>query len=170
MVESGKDEPATNTAGSVERRTERTKPTLLTLDNGRQVISTGRWNDSVMAGFVLANRDRWIKVGELAKVGCGGNTIPNKRRVRSHVNGLFLELLQRGVFMAVETGSRNETQAVKVADPTSEADRQNVQIKMERMRKRREITAERYERAMEVLSSYESRTVVDEPDLSLPPL
>ena len=129
---------------------ERAKPTLVTVEEGRKIILGGRWNDGLMADYVIGNgSDKWLTVGHLAKVGCGSNTIPNKKRVRNNLSSLFLELMNRGMFLAIEYGDDfKAASAVKIADLKSVEDRQNVETKLDGMKKRKELTSEKYDRAI----------------------
>jgi hypothetical protein len=141
---------------SVATVTERAKPALITIGD-KQMISTGRWNDGLMADYVSENGlVKWIQIGELAKVACGSNTIPNKKRVRARLSGLFMELRNRGMFLAVEyNGEHNSATAVKIADIASEQDRQNVRARLERMWKRKELTSEQYEKSENLINAME---------------
>lgn len=128
------------------------KPTLATVGN-HTFIANGRWNYAFVADHICEQGPlKWISVGQLAKIACGGNNIPNKRKVRARLSGLFNVLLDRRLFLAIEySGKHNSATAVKVADLNSEQDRQKVEVKLNRMRQRREMTEEVYERAMRLL-------------------
>jgi len=130
----------------------RIKPALVPIGN-RWVISTGRWNDSLMADYLLDHcNGEWTKVGHLASVGCGANTIPNKRRARSRLSPLFMELRSRGHFLAIRyDGDNGSASEVKIADLVSEEDRQNVMDKLRRMKKRKEMSEEQYEKTVALL-------------------
>src|SRR6185312_17031344 len=112
---------------SVVKVSERTKPTFVTVGN-KQIISTGRWNNELMADHVSEHgRGKWLRIGELARVARGSNTIANKRYVRSRLSRLFLELLNRGELLVVEyNGDHYGASAVKIADVASKQDRVNV--------------------------------------------
>jgi hypothetical protein len=152
---------------SVAKQTERTKPTLVTIGK-RQVISSGRFNVDLMADWVSENAQKeFVKVGELAGV-LGANTIPNKKRVRKGLSPLFLALLKRGLWLAIEyQGKRsdiapaNAATAVKIADMGSEQDRQLVKAKLKRMQRSRELSAEQYDGAMKVLRTMEGEQTQD---------
>mgnify|MGYP001605570804 CR=1 FL=1 len=151
MELSGKDEKA------VTRVTERSKPTLVTIGN-RQVISSGRWNNELMADHILVNgRLKWLTIGELSKVAYNDGSPRNKKRVRQCLHQLFRTLmLKHGELLVIEYGSpNNRAKAVKLFDCTSEIDRQNLEIKLDRMRKRRELSMEQYENAVLILQDKE---------------
>jgi len=138
---------------SVTPVTGRAKPTMIQVGR-HKIIASGRWNNDVMADHILDNSNRWISVGELARVGCGANTIPNKKRVRRHLSMLFLTLLDRSVFLAIEYGDDNgSASAVKVADKESEQDRQCVEDKLNRMRRSKEVSEERYFKSLCLLKT-----------------
>lgn len=130
----------------------RTKPSLVTVGK-TTVLAGGRWNNDVMTDYIVENGvDDWLTVGHLAKVGCGANTIPNKKRVRARLSQMFIRFCERGLFLAIEYGgSHNSATAVKVADLESGDERQAVMLKLERMRKRKEIASDLYERSMALL-------------------
>lgn len=132
--------------------TPRSKPELITVGK-RKIISTGRWNNEVMADYVLEyGVERWLKIGELASVGCASNTIASKMRVRSRLSSLFKELRARGTFLAIEyNDDHSAASAVKIADLRSETDRQNVLDKLESMKKRKEMTQSQYEQSIALL-------------------
>src|SRR4051812_34672466 len=125
----------------------KTKPTLVVIGT-RTMISTGRWNADLMADYILENgRDKWLSVGHLARVGCGSNTLPTKKRVRTKLSSLFTHFCERGEFLAVEYGgNHNAAMSVKVADLNAASDHQSVVLKLERMRKHKELTQDQYER------------------------
>lgn len=139
---------------SLTKVRERTKPTLVTVGN-KQIISSGRWNDELMAEYVLVNgRSKWLTIGELAKVAYGQNMPRTKERVRRCLYKLFSYMLHRNKeLLSIECGPRNRAMAVKVFSQHSEQDRQNLVVKLERMRKRRELTSDQYEQALIVLES-----------------
>ena len=160
MEVSRKDE-----GNSVAVVTERAKPTLVMIGD-RQVISSGLWNDSLMADYVLANgRLKWIPVGELAKVAYGQNIRNSKKRVRRRLSTLLNELLLRGEFLVIEYGPpHNHACTVKLFHEGSDVERQAVHLKLEKMRKRQVMTAEQYEMALTVIRKQvpESGTVMME--------
>jgi len=137
---------------------KRPKPTLI-LIGGRFMISTGRWNDQLMADFMINySEGKWIKVGELARIGCGANTIPNKRRVRGRLSSLFMELRSRSVFLAIEYHDNyTAASAVKIADLASDEDMANVTNKLERMKRRKEMSQEQYEKSIALMESLKKK-------------
>jgi hypothetical protein len=136
----------------VSVRTERAKPTMLVID-GRKMIAGGRWNDRLMANHILdVACDKPVTIGDLAKVGCGSNTIATKKRVRSYLSRLFTHMCDRGVFLVIRyNGVNGAASDVKVADLSSPIDLKCVIDKLERMRRRKEMTQEKYDKTMLVL-------------------
>jgi hypothetical protein len=152
MELSRKDENA------VAKVTERAKPTLVTIGN-RQVISSGRWNDELAAHYVMTHgRDKWLSVGDLAKLAYGQNVPRSKKMVRRRIASLFHTIRNEyGEFLVVEYGPpNNRAKAVKLFDVKSEMERQAVRSRLESMRKRREMTAEQYQSAILVLQEKEA--------------
>ncbi len=136
---------------------EKAKPELVTIGN-RQIISSGRWNDNLMADYIAINgRTKWLSIGELAKVAWGQNTPTTKARARKRLSSLFAHLLVNcGQLMVVEySPPRNRAQAVKLFDPTSEPERQALSSKLMKLLNNKELSSERYERAMVILSASE---------------
>lgn len=138
---------------SVVPTTERAKPILVTVGN-RQIISSGRWNDKVMADYVLTNgRSKWVSVGALAKVAYGHQDMTTKRKVRRYLHSLFLLLVvERDEFLVIEyEPKRGRAMAVKLFEQGSEMDRQALHLKLEKMRSRSELTAAQYGNALSCL-------------------
>lgn len=135
-----------STASAVVK--ERTKPELITVGK-RTVITNGRWNDDKMADHVLENgQDKWLPIAELAKV-LGANTQANRKRVSKHATSLFKTFRERSLWLAVEyAGSHGSTTAFKVADFNSKVDRQAVLGQLERMKRRKLMTMEEYEKSV----------------------
>jgi hypothetical protein len=136
----------------VSVRTERAKPTMLVID-GRKMIAGGRWNDRLMAKHILdVASDKPVTIGDLAKVGCGSNTIATKKRVRSYLSRVFTHMCDMGVFLVIRyNGVNGAASDVKVADLSSPTDLKCVIDKLERMRRRKEMTQEKYDKTMLVL-------------------
>jgi hypothetical protein len=131
---------------------ERSKPTLIMLGK-RKVISTGRWNDSVMADYVTEEGEhRWIKIGELAAVGCSRNTIDTKKLVRGRLSALFRELRDRNLFLAIRYDDEyHAASEVKIANLRDVDELQNVKDKLNSMKKRKEMSQDQYDKAIELL-------------------
>jgi hypothetical protein len=122
-----------------------TKPRMITVGK-RTMTANGRWNNEAMADYIEQfGADEWITIGRLARDGCGANTIPNKKRVRSRLSQLFVTFMGRGQFLAVAyDGDYNSATAVKLADLSRLEDREKVEVKLERMRKHKELSEEKY--------------------------
>ena len=139
-------------AGKGKEIISRSKPTLMTVGK-RTVISTGRWNDALMADYVIQEGTiRWIKIGELAGVGCARNTIDTKKLVRSRLSSLFKELRERNKFLAIRyTDQHKAASEVKIADLASEEEKKNVLVKLKSMKRRKEMSEEQYEKSLALL-------------------
>lgn len=130
----------------------KTKPAVVKVGK-KHVLPGGRWNHDAMADYIVERPDTWIKVGELAKVGCGANSKANIDRVRSRLSQLFTVFRDRGLFLAVEyNGQHHSATAVKLADLTSANDRQCVMVKLDRMLKAREMTHHEYEETIKLFN------------------
>jgi len=125
---------------------------LVAAINGRTFIANGRWNTSLVADYVIEEgTDRWMKVGEVAKFAHVTNNIPNKEKVRRRLSVLFRELLDRGLFLAIEYGKNQAALAIKIADLTLDGEKQLVMRKITRMRKSKELTQAQYEKSISLL-------------------
>lgn len=145
----------TGEANTVASTTERAKPELLTIGN-RQIISTGRWNNGLIADYLMLHgSSKWLTVGEIAKVAWGQNTISTKKRARRCLSHLWHYLLvERGQLLVIEYSpdGHHQAQALKIYDPQSVSDRQVIEIRLERMSKTKELTEDRYQRACSLLA------------------
>jgi hypothetical protein len=132
---------------------KRAKPELVTIGD-RQVISNGRWNDDLMVSYVLANgRDKWLSIGDLAKVAYCANTVHTKKNARVRVRSLFLNLMLRhGEILLVDyEPPHGRAQAVKIFNKDSELDRKSVVARIEKMRSKRESAAGELDAAMRII-------------------
>jgi hypothetical protein len=137
---------------STELKTVRPKPELITVGN-RQMVSTGRWNDDVMAQYVIINGRKWLEIGELARVSYGQNTPTSKARVRKCLPKLWDHLLiNMGKLMVTEYGPpRNRALRVKMYDHTSELDRRILIDKLEKKRHRGELAEHHIDYALQLM-------------------
>lgn len=146
-----------NPKGKALPSKERAKPELILIgEEGakRSIISSGRWNDELMARYVKEHGDgKWIKIGELARVAWGQNNIPNKRRVRAYLSKLWKLLLIDGHLLSIEYEAEGHrpAQAVKLYDPSNPAERKALNEKVEKMLSSRELTIDLYKTAKERL-------------------
>lgn len=142
---------------STEAVVKRSKPHLIEVRAGRYICSTGRFHLDLAVEFVLSQRGRWITIAELARTFAGANTIPGKRRVRQNLHRLFNRVLMCGEFLVYEMNpTTRETQAVKVLDVTSEQERQLAQSQLRRMLQNKDLSLEKYERAIQVIQLHEA--------------
>jgi len=133
-----------------ELKRQRQQPILTTIGK-KQIISSGRWNDIVIADYILANGKRTIEVSELAKIAYGHNSNDTKEKVRRYLHKIFTMLVDRGAFMVREHEPPHGRVIAVRLDTGSAADRQHIQEHLDRMLHRREWSIERYERAKMLL-------------------
>lgn len=131
------------------RSSIREKPTLVTAGT-KQFTSTGLWNQSVLADYVQEHGDKWIQIGKLASVAYHQNTPTSKKRARRKLAGLFITLMSRGVLIVREYGKRGEATAVKLFEPTLDSDIQSLDFTLDRMKKRKEISDDVYNKARQL--------------------
>jgi len=138
----------------------RTRSTPIFVDvDGKTRISTGRWNDKLMVQYVVENDDRWISVGELARVAWGSNNLHNKHRVRANLSRMFKLALEVNKLLAIEYEAlgRHPAKAVKVCDKTKVYERDLVSAKVDKLFKARELSEAMYKLAHEMLTSVDSQ-------------
>lgn len=108
--------------------------------NQRQQISKVQFNVAIGAEYLLNNRQRWVPIGELARVFYWRDSPSNRNKVRRRISQLFhyLITLKRTIIVYEFDGRR--IGAVKIFDSTSEGDRQAIQPRLERMISRKMVT------------------------------
>lgn len=132
-------------------KAERAKPVVVNIGK-REVISSGYWNDELVADYVMINGvNSWLTIGDLAKFAWTSNTLANKARARKYLGRLWALLLMRGQLLVVEYGERGRAQAVKIYDPESEQDQQALNSKLQKLKHRGELTEDQYVTAMGLL-------------------
>jgi len=139
-----------------DKRRERVKPTLITIGK-KQVTSSGRWNNPVMGDYVRVHaKHKWLGIGELARTAYHQNTKRSRKAVCGCLHRLFAFLLvEYGELLAVEyDGPNKSASSVKIFDSSSPPDsleRRYLKSKIDRMKKRRELSCEQYMRACQLL-------------------
>jgi hypothetical protein len=128
--------------------TKRAKPEFVKIGN-REIISSCRWNDDLMADYVL-RKERWIKMGELAAVAYGSQSIKTKTQARKRHASLARKMLERGFLLLKRPGPHGRIGEVKVY-MRSEKDQQEMFRQVEEMRRRSEYSVEQYERAVSLV-------------------
>jgi len=97
-------------------------------------------------------------VGELARVFTGANTIPGKRRVRKGLPAVFKQFLDRNDFLLQHRDrmKNGRIEEVKLIDAASEVDRQQADTQLQQMKGRHELSADKYQKALNVLALFEA--------------
>lgn len=136
--------------------TKKSKPTLIPVGKG-SICSTGKFHPSLAVSYIQEKpRSKWIKVGELARVFTGANTIPGKRRVRKGLPAVFKRFLDCNDFLLQHRDrlKNGRIEEVKLIDPTSEVDRQQAEVQLQQMKARHELSADKYIKAQHVLAIF----------------
>ena len=129
----------------------RSQPVFVVVNN-RQIASHGLFNPGLMADFVGNHgRGKWLKVGELARTAYGQNTERSRASARRALPRLFWVLFQRSDLLIYEYGEHGRVEAVKICDVSLEQDRQCVEAKLTRMKQRKEMSTEQYDKALMML-------------------
>jgi hypothetical protein len=167
-------ETATETNGTVGKARAKPKPpTLITLDGGRKITSSGRWNDGLLLGYLqtaendyqakIAGRfypDKlgygWVDIAEIAKVAYGQNSVDSKRKSRTALTRLFKYALGVGIIIVVNYDpTTRRTLAAKVFDPKSSDELRLLNAKVNRLLDTSELSSEQYEKIMGIINSVE---------------
>ena len=134
-----------------ELKKTRVKPVLVVVNN-REVTSHGLFNPGLMADYVDHHgRGKWLKVGELARTAYGQNTERSRIGTRRALPRLFWVLFQRSDLLIYEYGEHGRIEAVKICDANLEQDRQCADAKLTRMKQRKEMSTEQYDKALTML-------------------
>jgi len=142
--ETGKELVSTPDGAVVKRQS---KPSLV-LIGSRYISSDGRWHSSLIWTYLSDHgRHKWVPVGEAARVATGANTISGKKRVRRNTASLFDEGLKHNEFTLLDRDEKGRTYRMKVLDPSSEMECRMANEQLERMKRRREISNYKYEKA-----------------------
>ena len=128
---------------------KRTQPELVEV-NGKQVISSNRWNDDKIAEYVMLNGHEWLTVGDLAKCAWRHSDKATKDRARRYIHKIYQIILRHGHVLVYDyDGKRIER--VKLLDNNSAVERQAAAYKAEQLRKRLKLSAEQYEQALKLI-------------------
>jgi hypothetical protein len=136
---------------SSELKRARPQPVLVVVNN-RQIASHGLFNPGLMADFVgNYGRSKWLKVGELARTAYGQNTERSRSCARRALPRLFWVLFQRRDLLIYEYGEHGRVEAVKICNVGLEHDCQCAEAKLTRMKQRKEMSTEQYNKALTML-------------------
>jgi hypothetical protein len=136
------------------------KPELVTVRN--RSVSPYGFRHTLMADHLenhLASlSNQWCEVGCLARTMFQRNSEANRKAVRQRLAGAFRWFLDHGLFLVIEyesigKGHHGESKAVKIYRRESQLqiEFQTAEMQLERMLRRREISQDRYNKAMEIL-------------------
>jgi len=125
----------------------RSKPTLMKLDDGQYMSTDRKWHPDLAVKYVhTCGRDRWIPIGELAKVFAGANVPRNKKLVRRRLARLSRDMLATHELLVREIDPRSRrVMAVKLYDPRSEQERQGIHDQLDRLHNRKELSEGDYQ-------------------------
>jgi len=136
-----------------ERTIKRRELPVITKVGKREFLSTGRWNDLAIADYIMGNGTETLEIADLARIAYGHSDQATRTKVRRYLHKIKQLLIDRGVLMVVDyEAPRRRAIAVKIYDGNSSADRQYLEFDLRRMRQRGEISLERYDRAIALLT------------------
>lgn len=126
----------------------------------REISADFRLHDPLLTSHVKANaKNRWLKIGDLARVFLGRNTQDGCRRIRRHLSKVFARLLAEDEFLVYRTATYGRVDAVKLLDVRCEQERQAARPQLERMRARHEIASDKFEHASQVIARKEQAAI-----------
>lgn len=148
----------TSPGTALTRPRVRPTPTLMQVGN-RLVPSDGRYHPDLCAEYIRdrGGRERWIPIGELARVFFCGNTSSNRKLVRRRLFLVFHVLLKQDLLLVVDIDARAGAQACKIYNPQSTEERQYLQAKLERMERQRIIRGEQFSKAVTLAQSLDAK-------------
>lgn len=123
---------------------QRPLPTIISIGN-REVISTGQFVPDLVAEKIIRDGiNEWVSISDLAKFAYGKSFLANNQRVRGYIWKMRRDLLVRG-FLLIAEGRPIEHVKIFVG---SGQERQLAKPLLAKMRKRSDISAELYEKAI----------------------
>lgn len=149
LVESGE-------GGNGSGRKPRAKPTLVKVGN-KFVISSGQYHIPTVANYVLPRslpgkfhpKGRWMSVGEMAALRGAGADPTAKKKARRMLPRLAAYLLDECSRVLIYDYEGPRIARIKVYDPDTASDdeRREARDKLEQMKNRADLSADRYEKA-----------------------
>jgi len=141
----------------------RKQPTVVELD-GREVISTNRWNEPLVADKMMREAiNKWITLNEIVKFAYGQINKANKKRARGYLWSLRRGLLGRGHLLITDG---RPTEALKIFDPAVEHERGIAGPLIAQMKRRRDFSMDLCNVADAIysaeISSWQKRTATED--------
>jgi len=138
----------------------KTKPELVTVRN--RSVSPYGFRHALMADHLEEHlgslRKQWCEIGCLARTMFGRNSDVNRKAVRQRMSFAFRWFLDRGIFLVIDyeahgAGHHGEAKALKIYKPSAQLtlELQSAHSQIDRMLRRKEITQERYDKALQIL-------------------
>lgn len=147
-------------SGEGGKKKRRAKPTLVKIGN-RTVISSGQYHLPTVADYILPRslpskgfpKGRWLSLAEMAALKGSGADPTAKKQARRMIPGLAAYLLDNHNRVLIYEYEGRRISRVKVYDPESstEDERQEARHKLDRMKDRRDLDVQRYERARVIM-------------------
>lgn len=136
------------------------EPRFIEVQRGDELVlrsEDGLWHPELAVKYVMDNAHRMISVPELARTFYHAPVPINKEKIRRRLPSLFNRLLDLGLVMVTEYDPNSgRATAVKIYDPTSQQDQQNILAKLSRM----QISADKFVTVQKLIG------LTDEPEHS----
>lgn len=115
----------------------------------------GTWNNAKMADYLVEKGNvKWTEVSTIARLVYGRSFKEAQRKVRVNLCSLYREMMARGLFAVVESAKNGKVERIKLANLDLAVDRECVNLKLGKMRDRRDCTEEEYTQACAILASH----------------
>jgi hypothetical protein len=137
-----------------------TQPALINI--GPRTLSVRGFRHDALAEHLALNKE-WSDIGTLARIFLGRNTESNRSGIRNRLPRAFRWFLDKNCFLLIEyaqhgNGFHGKALAVKLYQGQQGLEREHAGEQLERMRRRKEINTQKFERAQQLLLLFEPPT------------
>jgi hypothetical protein len=129
----------------------RPPPEWIVTAGGKRRHLSGRWSMERVAEELNTVRHKWHLLDDLARLVYGCTSKKHRDNARKHIPAQRNYMLARLTPFVTRYGPRGTIEAIKAFEPDEPDDVQNLQIELQRLRDRKEITEEKYNHMCELL-------------------
>jgi hypothetical protein len=123
---------------------------ILKPDGSKRQLEKGRWNMERVSEIFTDEPDREFEVEDIAGYVYGSNGKKNRENVRKHIPLQRTYMMSRLNPIITRYGPRGRITSVKLFDRTVDADKRAMLEELDRLRARKELSEERYEKLREL--------------------
>ena len=132
-------------AESPVKKREYNPPAWVIGPRGKQRLAIGRWN-MIRVSEYLQNHPTWHTLDDLARVVYGSTGKIHRDNVRKHIPSQRRYMRLNMPIVTRYSSHDGRIQAIKLYNPGDQNDRDALAIELEKMRARKEITEDTYQR------------------------